>query len=60
VAFSEIELKRIEGIVAPFCARRRRRRFAMNCVMEYRIKDRDELIALLSVLPDRLDSKIGA
>src|ERR1035438_8225407 len=44
LAFSEIELKRIEGIVGPFCRRRSPVHVRDKLRTEYRVKGHDVLI----------------
>jgi hypothetical protein len=44
LAFSEIELKRIEGIVVPFCRRRSPVHARHQVRTEYRVKGQDVLI----------------
>lgn len=52
MAFSEIELKRIEGIVAPFCRRRSPDHARHQVRTEYRIKGHDVLIVELRAVWD--------
>jgi hypothetical protein len=52
LAFSEIELKRIEGVVAPFCDRRSPAHARHQVRTEYRVKGHDVLIVEVRVVWD--------
>jgi hypothetical protein len=52
LVFSEIELKRIEGIVAPFCRRRSPAHARDQVRTEYRVKGHEVLIVEVRVVWD--------